>query len=178
MLAGLTIVISCADTSKPPGADSVNTANSATHAPARTVGGNRVAGILFDPMRVRAGDRLGELRLESVEIRTAHDSTRLGTARFSLPVSLTGTTMRHFDSDNTTLCFEADSSSAARLPRWRGDERRAWFCFENHLEASRALGASADSSRKSIVIDRFTIHRGMSDEVNSARFVRGRRIGS
>jgi hypothetical protein len=42
----------------------------------------------------------------------------------------------------------------------------------NAADAVRALGAPSDSVRASIVIDDFTIHRGLSDQVNSARFVR------
>jgi hypothetical protein len=171
-LAGAAIVVACADSSNTRRADSAAVVDSIPPAPTRTIGGNRVAGILFDPMSVRRGDRIGELTLDSIEVRTAHDSTRVGTARFSGPLTLTGRAIRHFDSDATEPCFEADSASAAKLPRWRGDERRAWFCFENQAEARRALGPVSDSSEKSIVIDRFTTHRGMSDEVNSARFVR------
>ena len=62
--------------------------------------------------------------------------------------------------------------SAARLPRWLGDERRPWFCFENRDAAARALGPPSEGVQATIVIERFTIHRGGSDEVNSASFVR------
>jgi hypothetical protein len=58
------------------------------------------------------------------------------------------------------------------MPRWIGDERRPWFCFENRSEAERALGPPSDGVAATITIDGFTIHRGLSDQVNSARFVR------
>ena len=138
----------------------------------RILTGNRVAGIRFDPSAVRVGMRIGSMVLDSLEVRTAFDSTRVGTARFSGNVELTGAKLRHFDSDADALCFEADSASAAKLPRWDGDERRAWFCFSNRSAAQAALGPPGDSAAAKIVIDRLTIHRGMSDEVNSARFVR------
>jgi hypothetical protein len=112
------------------------------------------------------------MTLDSIEVRTAHDSTRVGTARFSGAVELSGAKMRHFDSDVDALCFEADSASAAKLPRWTGDERRAWFCFSNRSTAQQALGPPGDSTAATIVIDRLVIYRGFSDEVNSARFVR------
>jgi hypothetical protein len=69
------------------------------------------------------------------------------------------------------VCFEADSASASRLPRWSGDERRSWFCFGNRHDATRALGPASDGVPATIVIERFTINRGLSDQVNSAWFV-------
>src|SRR3712207_7969887 len=61
------------------------------------------------------------------------------------------------------VCFEADAESAARLPRWGGDDRRPWFCFENQAQARRALGPPSDGVKATVVIDRFVIHRGLSD---------------
>jgi hypothetical protein len=140
--------------------------------PPQVLTGNRVAGIRFDPTGITAGTRLGSMSLDSIAVRTAFDSTRVGTAWFSGAVELSGAKLRHFDSDSDALCFEADSASAARLPRWEGDERRSWFCFSNRTAAQAALGPPGDSARATVVIDRLTIHRGLSDEVNSARFVR------
>jgi hypothetical protein len=80
--------------------------------------------------------------------------------------------MRHPDSDVQLVCFEADAGSAARLPRWEGDDRRPWFCFENQAQARRAVGPPSDGVKATVVIDLFTIHRGLSDEVNGARLVR------
>ena len=131
-------------------------------------------GIRFDPADVRRGTRIGTLSIDSIEFRRAMDSTLVGTARFRGEIALGGWTMRHPDPDayRAVTCFEADSASAAQLPRWAGDERRPWFCFSNRTEAARALGPPSEGVRATIVIDRFTIHRGMSDEVNSARFLR------
>lgn len=136
--------------------------------------GNRVAGIAFDPLAIRAGDSIGSLTLNSIGVRIALDSTRVGTARFHGQVELSGWTKRNHDADlrDVDVCFEADSTSAAQMPRWRGDERRAWFCFENRTEAKRMLGPPSDSTPATVIIDRFNIHRGLSDEVNSARLVR------
>jgi hypothetical protein len=135
-------------------------------------------GLLFEPAYLRVGDRIGDLVVDSVEAqRTPADSSYVGVARFRGELALTGTTLPHFDADarNTTTCFEADSSSAARMPRWRDDTRRSWFCFENRSEALAAFGPLSDSVPVTVVIDRFTINRGLSDQVNSARFVRGTR---
>jgi hypothetical protein len=137
--------------------------------------------VIFDPASLRVGDRVGELVVDSIEAQVSPaDSSFVGVARFRGELTLAGTTLRHFESDlrNTTSCFEADSSSSARLPRWRGDTRRPWFCFENQSEAAAALGPPSDSTAATIVIERFTINRGLSDQVNSAKFVRVTRRGS
>ena len=130
-------------------------------------------GVRFDPSRIAIGDRIAGLVVDSVTLRRAYDSTLLGTVRFRGEVALTGRTMRHHDHpDVRVVCFEADSSSAERLPRWADDERRTWFCFDDRLRAERLLAPAGVERDASVVIDRFTIHRGMSDEVNSARLVR------
>lgn len=132
-------------------------------------------GIRFDPTKVKRGTSVGALVVDSLFTQLAIvDSTWVGTARFRNEIELSGWTLRNPDPDlyRQLTCFEADSSSAARLPRWEGDERRAWFCFANRMQAAQALGPPSEGVPATIVIDRFTIHRGHSDEVNSARFVR------
>lgn len=132
-------------------------------------------GIRFDPATIRKGTSVGALVLDSITAhRSVADSTHVGMARFRGEIQLAGWTMRHPDPDANRVftCFEADSSSAARLPRWGGDERRPWFCFSNRAEAAQALGPPSEGVPATIVIDQFTIHRGMSDEVNSAHFLR------
>ncbi len=136
-------------------------------------------GIRFDAGTIRPGARVGELVLDSIAARRATiDSVFVGVAHFRGEIELTGATIQHPDPDARPLCFEADSASAARLPRWEGDERRAWFCFENQAGAIRAIGPSSDGVAAAIVIDRLTIHRGFSDQVNSARLIRGAAAGA
>lgn len=133
------------------------------------------SGIRFHPGTLRLGERVGDLVADTVAFRpTLADSTLVGMVRFSGEMQLTGQTMRHPDADlrHTEMCFEADSSSAARLPRWSADERRPWFCFVNRDAAVRALRGASEGIAVTIVIDQFTIHRGLTDEVNSARLVR------
>ena len=133
-------------------------------------------GVRFNPMDIRPGATVGHLVLDSIDARRVlADSVVVGVARFRGEIELTGATMRHPDPDPGPVCFEADSASAARLPRWSGDERRAWFCFSNHDQATRVLGPPSEGVRLKVVIDRFTIHSGLSDEVNSARLVRAER---
>lgn len=171
-------IVACGDASR----TETRSVDSATPAPAppKTVGnswvltGNDVAGIVFSPTKIRIGERVGELTLESIEVRATPDLTRVGTARFRGEVVLSGATLRHPEADlrERDLCFEADSVSAARMPRWAGDERRAWFCFENQAEAQRLLGPPSEGTNATIIVDRFNIHRGLTDEVNSARLRR------
>ena len=131
------------------------------------------SGIRFDPGTLRPGDRVGALVLDSIAARrTVIDSSWVGLARFRGALELSGATFRHPDPEAQAVCFEADAESAVRLPRWAGDERRPWFCFENPAAAAQALGGPSDGIRATVVVDRFTIHRGLTDEVNSARFVR------
>jgi hypothetical protein len=131
-------------------------------------------GIRFDPGAIRPGTRVGELVAESLVVRRSDiDSTFVGEARFRGRIQVSGWTLRNPDADlaNVASCFEADSASASRMPRWAGDERRPWFCFVNRTDAERALGPPSEGVPATIVIDSFTIHCGFSDEVNSARFV-------
>jgi hypothetical protein len=149
------------------------TTDSAAVAPTAARGAR--PGIRFDPAVVRPGTTVGELVVDSIETRrTVVNSTIVGVARFRGEIQLSGLTLRHPDADLRTVasCFEADSASAAQMPRWSGDERRSWFCFENRDEAIRALGPPSEGIPATVVIGRFTIHRGVSDEVNSARLVR------
>jgi len=131
-------------------------------------------GVVFDPSRVRAGISIAGLLVERVNVsRAVVDSSFVGDIAFRGEIELSGRTIPHFEADaSDAACFEADSASAARLPRWAGDRRRAWFCFSNAREANRALGPSRAQRPARIVIADFTIHRGLSDQVNSARFVR------
>ena len=132
-------------------------------------------GLRFDPAAMRPGTAVGDLVADSIDAQPSSlDSTYVGVARFRGQVELSGWTMRHPDTDlsDVASCFEADSASATRLPRWLGDERRPWFCFENRADAMRSLGPPSAGLPATIIIERFTIHRGHSDEVNTARFVR------
>ena len=130
-------------------------------------------GVIFDPLATRLGDRVGGLEVATTDARLAMDSTPVGAVAFRGELALRGRRISHFDADlaSRSVCFEADSTSAMRLPRWRGDRRRPWFCFENPSEAESGL-SSVSGEIVMVVIDEFTIHRGLSDQVNSARFVR------
>ena len=139
-------------------------------------------GIRFDPERLRPGMRVGEMVVDSVAARQASidsaGATRMiptlvwvGTARFHGPLTLRGRLMKHFDPDVSMPCFEADSASAALMPRWAGDIRRPWFCFAD-TEAQRLLGKRSEGGSLEVVIDALAIRRSFSDDVNTAHLVR------
>jgi len=130
-------------------------------------------GVIFDPGRVRPGDVVGRLAVDRVAVGRAVDSSLVGSIGFKGEIELSGRTIRHPDADaSDAACFEANSFSAARLPRWAGDRRRAWFCFSNAQAARRALGSPPPERNARILLSEFVINRGMSDQVNSARLVR------
>jgi hypothetical protein len=131
-------------------------------------------GVVFDPSRVRPGDTIAGLVVEKISATpTVVDSTLVGSIAFRGEIALTGATIRHPEADATNeVCFEADSASTERLPRWSGDRRRAWFCFSNAPEALRELGRPQPERRAQILISNFVIHRGLTDAVNAARFIR------
>jgi hypothetical protein len=150
----------------PAGVAAPASASPAPAAPARP-------GIRFDPATLRPGGRVGALVADSVAARWAPAGEAwVGAARFRGELTLAGRTVAHPEPDARVVCFEADSASAAQLPRWAGDERRPWFCFEPTPEAARALGPPGTERAATVVVDRFTIERGLTDQVNSARLVR------
>lgn len=161
-------------------ADSLSRANSVDPAGAARAS----LGVVFDPLATRVGDSVAGLSVARVEVRRAAvDSTPVGTITFRGILLLEGQVVPHFDSEARTsdggapVCFEANARSAARMPRWRGDRRRPWLCFTNTDAARRALGpdtpgaAGMPERERRIRIDDFTINRGLTDEVNSARLV-------
>lgn len=105
-------------------------------------------------------------------VSRAADSSLVGSVRFAGELTLTGRAIPHFDSGVNEVCFEADAASAAGIPRWVGDTRRSWFCFSNQAEAQQALAALHEVRPATVVIDRLTIHRGLTDQVSSAELVR------
>lgn len=139
-------------------------------APAATLAGTQLT---FDPSGIRSGQRIGTLAVDSAEVAWSESlSTWTGTVRFSGEIPLRGRAIRHFDYPEVqSICFEADSAFARMLPRWPGDDRRPWFCFENDSTAWRILGTVDSTKPVDIVIDRFTTVRAFTDAVNSARIL-------
>jgi hypothetical protein len=106
------------------------------------------------------------------EVRRAADGEWVGTVRFAGTVVVRGQTVAHPDYPEVAEpCFAADPESAARLPRWAGDARRAWFCFANPTVALARLGRPSAPRAAVLTLTDFTIHYARSDVVNSARLV-------
>jgi hypothetical protein len=104
------------------------------------------------------------LVLDSIHRERTPPGEWVGTARFTSMITINGRTVRHPDGDDYPFpCFEADSASARPLPRWAGDERRPWFCFENREHARLHFGGVARNQPATIRIDQVTVHRNLSD---------------
>jgi len=129
--------------------------------------------LIFDPANLRRGMDVGELRVDSTDVVWGEGVGEwVGTVRFAGEIRLRGTAVPHLvDPDQRITCFEADSASGRRLPRWPGDERRPWFCFEDPAAAARMLGAPDSTRLRTITVDRFTTVRAFTDAVNSARLL-------
>jgi hypothetical protein len=130
-------------------------------------------GLRFDPDTLAPGSAVGELALDSVWRRGPAAGRDADSAFFAGEITLSGSTVPHPDPDaaEVAVCFEPDPSSAARMPRWVGDERRIWFCFENVGNAAHSLAAPGEEVGATVVIDEYRIHYGPSDEVNTARLL-------
>ena len=130
--------------------------------------------LTFDPATVKVGDTLGELRVERVDIaKAAGDMGYVGDVRFDGEATISGDRMTHPDYPEVKeVCMSIDSVSARRLPRFPGDQRRTWLCFENRDEAARQLGAAGTRGGLTVVIDRYQTVRHFSDVYDTAKLVR------
>ena len=67
------------------------------------------------------------------------------------------------------FCFTPTSDSAYKIPRFREDERYAWFCFSNEKIAEDALGASGSAT---IEISDYKEVYAATEATDQATFVR------
>jgi hypothetical protein len=130
-------------------------------------------GIRFHPDTMTPGSPVGELVLDSVWRRDPPAGRDADTGFFTGMITVSGSTVPHPDADaaEISVCFRPDTSSASRMPRWAGDERHIWFCFDNSQEAARSLAGPGEQVEATVVISDYRIHYGASDEVNTARLV-------
>lgn len=164
-LAAIALAAACRPAESPRTSEAAN-APAGHGSPRRAYPG---APVISEPGQLEAGDTIAGLVVDSVAATWAAGVGEwVGVVRFHGRVRLAGHRMPHFDSDVRAVCFEADSQSARRLPRWPNDERRPWFCFSNTAAATKLLGAADTLERITIVIDSFTTVRAFTDAVNSA----------
>ncbi|HZG43927.1 MAG TPA: hypothetical protein VEY93_13250, partial [Longimicrobium sp.] len=90
------------------------------------------AKVVFDPGNVQVGDTVAGMVLQSKDIaRSMPDGEWVGSVRFTGQTTVSGITRPHPDDpDSPALCFELDRESTVRLPRFSGDQRIGWFCFD------------------------------------------------
>jgi hypothetical protein len=130
------------------------------------------SGVRFDPTSLVPGDRVGDLTADSLSVRQAGDTGWVGLVHFRGELLLGGHAGRPPDSQPDAVCFEPDSVSGARLPRWTRDRGRPLVCFTNPAAAARDLGSAAEARPATILIDGYTVQRGAAGLTSVARLVR------
>ncbi|MCD8490125.1 MAG: hypothetical protein LRZ84_26185 [Desertifilum sp.] len=130
---------------------------------------------VFNPSQVEVGDRILGLELAAVDV-SPYQERYTGTAKFKGEVTVSGQFVAndsHFEGDTGVPCFYVDETSATQLPRFVGDERMSWFCFDNPEVAKTAFGGNNPVQENAkIVIDNYQIVYAPSDVVNQATFKR------
>jgi hypothetical protein len=130
--------------------------------------------LTFDPATIKVGDTVGMLAVARVDItKAADDMGYVGNVRFAGEVTISGERMTHPDfPEIQEVCMRVDSTSVVQLPRFPGDTRRAWLCFENRGEAARQLGPAGTRGPLTVVIDRYQTVRHFSDAYDTATLIR------
>lgn len=130
---------------------------------------------IFNPSQVQPGDRILGLEVVSVNV-SPYQEGYTGTTQFQGEVTVSGKFVAkdsHFEGSVGVPCFYADETSAKQLPRFVGDERISWFCFENAEAVKQAFGGTdVTQENAKVVIDNYQIVYAPSDVVNQATFKR------
>ncbi|HEY8449728.1 MAG TPA: hypothetical protein VIL95_04535 [Bacillota bacterium] len=131
---------------------------------------------VFSADAVRPGDTVAGLTV--MEVAYQAETAELpfsAIVSFSGQVTVTGTYVHHPQDEEFVggeVCMHnLDAASQARLPRLRGDQRVAWFCFANTEETRRALVPEGVGTA-TVVIDHYTIDYRPTETWNRARLVR------
>ncbi len=128
----------------------------------------------FDPRKVKRGDRILGLEVVSVEVNPMPNNHFYGKTRFRGEVTLSGTYNPGQPGDEIGIpCFYVDEASSRKLPRFVGDERTVWFCFNNPDKAKQVLGGIGTKPKKAtIVIKDYETVYYPSDVFDTATLVR------
>jgi hypothetical protein len=169
-------VVACGPASDGARPDTATARDSALPSPPIDSSAIRAASatLVLDPATIKIGDTLGGLRVAHVDIsKAAEDMGYVGDVRFDGEVTISGDRMTHPDfPDVKEVCMTVDSASATRLPRFPGDGRRRWLCFENRDAAARQVGEAGTRGALTVVIDRYQTVRHFTDAYDTATFVR------
>jgi len=129
----------------------------------------------FDPRQLQPGEEFMGLEVVSVQTDSLPEYGVIGRVQFRGQIALTGTyEPNHQLSGNTKIpCFVVDEAAAKQLPRFRGDDRQVWFCFNNPEVAKQQLGGQDTQPKKAIIaIDDYETVYYPSDVFDTATLVR------
>lgn len=172
------VATACRPADDTPARDSAQIARTPDSTPAAPTDSSAIraasAALVFDPATVKLGDTLGGLRVSRTDVtKAADDMGYVGNVRFEGEVTVSGERMNHPDfPDVKEICMTIDSASATRLPRFPGDGRRRWLCFENRDAAARQLGEAGTRGPLTVVIDHYQTVRHFSDAYDTATLVK------
>lgn len=164
----------------------VNSNTNATMNTNATVSGNintASAGVTYDLMTAKKGDRVAGMIVESASYDGLFDSS----IKFSGKATLTGYVYFYpantVDGTKDAICLEGIEATAATvLPRVSGSEPLYKICFSNTEAAKAALYADSLTKSATVVIDEFSIVQEKtatgSDTTTSAKFISVTTLGS
>lgn len=129
----------------------------------------------FDPRQLQPGDEFMGLKVVSVQTNSLPNYGVIGRVKFRGQIALTGTyePNHQLPGDTEIPCFVVDEAAAKQLPRFQGDDRQVWFCFNNPETAKQQLGGQETQPKKAIIaIDDYETVYYPSDVFDTATLVR------
>ncbi|MDD5438303.1 MAG: hypothetical protein PHC70_04110 [Patescibacteria group bacterium] len=121
---------------------------------------------LFDKSTAKAGDKIGEMTIKSIDDRYT---------KFTGQITVSGQVNVYGEDDgganilSDNVCMNVDQADWAKFPRIKGDERNIWFCFSNLDPAKKAFKQSGQAT---VVIDDYVIDSLESEVWNQAKLVK------
>ncbi|MEQ9670607.1 hypothetical protein [Coleofasciculus sp. G2-EDA-02] len=108
----------------------------------------------FDPRKLEPGNKFMGLEVVSVQADSLPNYGVIGRVKFRGQIAVTGTyEPNHQLPGNTEIpCFVVDEAAAIQLPRFQGDDRQVWFCFNNPEAAKQQLGGEDTQPKKAIIV--------------------------
>lgn len=129
----------------------------------------------FDPRQLEPGEEFMGLEVVSVQADSLPNYGVTGRVQFQGQIAVSGTyEPNHQLAGNTEKpCFVVDEAAAKQLPRFLGDDRQVWFCFNNPEVAKQQLGGEDSQPKKAVIVinDYETVYYP-SDAFDTATLVR------